>query len=204
MLIVPKIEYASVVWCPFDKVSLDLIEGFQRRFTSCFLEYQECNEERQQYVCKLDYWERLKDLKIYSLQRRRERFAILYMYRILIGLITFQWFEPYEERGIKFRTKYNRRANPKIRRVRHSSFFYKGPQLWNLLPQELREFEAIDVPCQTHVDIFKAKLDKFIERVPDQPNVPNLNRFRVAATNSLICQIPVYRRQQQQIQLQNR
>ena len=135
-------------------------------------------------------------MKIYSLQRRRERFAILCVYRVLIGLMDFQWFDAYVERGgIKLRSKYKQRAPHNIRKVRHSSFFYKGPQLYNLLPTELRQFEEIANPDQCHVDAFKEKLDKFLAQIPDQPNVPELNKLRVASTNSLICQIPVFRRQ---------
>ena len=35
-----------------------------------------------------EYADRLKDLKIYSLERRREHFFILHNYRVLIGLIS--------------------------------------------------------------------------------------------------------------------
>ena len=193
-LVVAKIEYASVVWCPFDKKNIDLIESIQRRYTSQMFEYQTWDEELQMYVCNVDYRQRLKDLKIYSLERRRERFAILYVYRTLIGLLDFQWFEVFLERGIRVQPKYNQKATVKVRRIRHRSFFYKGPQLYNLLPADLRVFEAIDVPTQAHVDEFKKKLDNYLSKIPDEPNVPGLPR--VAATNSLICQIPTYNRQQ--------
>ncbi len=36
---------------------------------------------------KLDYWERLSSLRLYSLQRRRERYDILYVWKILEGLV---------------------------------------------------------------------------------------------------------------------
>ena len=195
-LVVPTIEYASVVWCPFDQKNIQLVEGIQRRYTSYIFEYQTWSEEQQRYICTTDYWERLKDLKIYSLERRRERFAILYVYRVLIGLLDFQWFQVYMERGIRVRPRYNKKAPRSIRRVRHSSFFYKGPQLYNLLPPELRQHEGINDPSQLHVDAFKAKLDEYLSKIPDQPTVPDLHR--AAATNSLICQIPLYNRQQRQ------
>ena len=118
---------------------------------------------------------------------------ILYAYRVIIGLIQFSWFEAFEERGIKLLSKYNFKSPLKIRRVRHSSFFYKGPQLYNLLPEHLRQFEAIDEPNQGHVDSFKGELDKYLEMIPDEPTVAG--RTRGAATNSLICQIPLYNRQ---------
>ena len=98
------------------------------------------------------------------------------------------------ERGLKIRTKYNRNAPSNIRKLRHSSFFYKGPQIYNLLPLELRQFEEIESPCQSHVDEYKKKLDKYLEVIPDQPDVPELNQLRQATNNSLICQIPVFKR----------
>ena len=194
-LVVPKVEYASVVWSPFDNTNIQMLENVQRKFTSKILQYQTWNEELQRYICTVDYVERLKDLKIYSLERRRERFMILYAYRVLIGLIKFPWFDVFVDEGgiIKIRSKYNRRSPSKVRRARHSSFFYKGPQLYNLLPEELRKFEEIDVPTQDHVDEYKKKLDKFLELIPDEPTC---GRPRVATTNSLICQVPLYRRQQ--------
>ena len=48
-------------------------------------------------------------------------------------------------------------------------------------------------PDQSHVEEFKKKLDNFLADIPDQPTDPDLHR--AAATNSLICQIPKYRRQ---------
>ena len=195
-LVVSQVEYASVVWSPFDSHNINMLENVQRRFTSKIFEYQTWDDELQKYICEVDYVDRLKDLKIYSLDRRRERFMILYAYRVIIGLIQFQWFEAYEdheEQGIKLRPKYNKKAPQYIRRARHSSFFYKGPQLYNLMPAELRQFEEIVEPDQSHVDEFKKKLDKYLEMIPDEPTVPD--RQRAAATNSLICQIPMFRKQ---------
>ena len=130
---------------------------------------------------------------------------ILYAYRVIIGLLEFEWFEAYEDRGtndeeiyIKLRSRYNNKAPPKVRRKRHSSFFYKGPQLYNLLPVELRKHEGINNPDQTHVDSFKEKLDKYLVNIPDEPTVGGSPRR--ATTNSLICQIPLFRRKQQQLQ----
>ena len=194
-LLVPKFEYASVVWSPFDQASIELIENVQRRFTSKIVDYQTWDDQLQRYTCTVDYVERLKDLGIYSAERRRERFMILYAYRVIIGIINFQWFEAHEEnpgQGIKLIPKYNRRASKSTRRSRHSSFFYKGPQLYNLLPLELRQVEEIAEPHQSHVDDFKIKLDKFLTLIPDEPTVQE--RGRPATTNSLICQIPLYRR----------
>ena len=59
------------------------------------------------------------------------------------------------------------------------------------MPPVLREFEAIEHPEQSHVDEFKEYLDGLLSITLDQPTVPDLNKFRSATTNSLVCQIPV-------------
>ena len=195
-LLIPKTEYACVLWSPFDNKRISMLESVQRRFTSRIAEYNTWDEEAQAYTCTVNYWDRLVDLGAYSLERRRERFFILYAYRVIIGLLEFPWFDAFVERGIKLRPKYNRRAPTAVRRHRFSSFFYKAPQLYNLLPIELRQVEAIVEPTQGHVNDFKVKLDKFLSKIPDQPTVPGLHR--PATTNSLICQIPYYNRQNRQ------
>ena len=67
-----------------------------------------------------------------------------------------------------------------------ASLAVKGVNLFNLLPQYIRNFNASN-PAE--VKMFKMKLDKFLEGVPDQPTIPG--RQRAAATNSLIHQIPL-------------
>ena len=79
-----------------------------------------------------------------------------------------------------------------MRKLRQSSFFYRGAQLFNLLPEILRQFEEIDKPDKLHVKAFKEKLDKYLADIPDQPTTPGL--FREAATNSLVRQIPLRER----------
>ena len=193
-LIVPKVEYASIIWCPFDPAHITMIESIQRRYTSQMEQYRRWDEQKRCFVSTLNYWERLKDLKLYSLERRRERFLILCVYRVMIGLMEYDGFEVYMERGIKIKTKYNRRAPPGVKKIRHSSFFYKGPQIYNILPSELRQLEEIEEPSQGHVDKFKHRLDKYLALIPDQPNVKELNSQRQATNNSLICQIPTFKK----------
>ena len=192
-LIIPKTEYASIIWSPNDQKKIKIIENIQRRFTSKISEYLTWNENIQMPVCTKDYWERIQDLKIYSLERRRERFTILYLYRFIIGLINIPAFEVYGERfNNKEETNYKGYTTEAIKALRQSSFFYRGPQIFNLLPVELRAFEEIVRPTQYHVDCYKKKLDDYLSLIPDQPTIPI--RQRAAETNSLIHQIPLYNR----------
>ena len=52
-----------------------------------------------------------------------------------------------------------RHAPTPVKRCRFSSFFYKAPELYNLLPEEMRQPEHIDEPDQSHVEESKKKLD---------------------------------------------
>ena len=86
-LIISHVEYACVVWSPTVSYHIALIESVQRRFTSRFAQFQAYNEDLQMPVCTIEYHERLKKLNIYSLQRRREWYIIIYMYKIIIGMV---------------------------------------------------------------------------------------------------------------------
>ena len=71
-----KLEYYCPLWNPSAVADIQKLESVQRVFTS---KVAGCRE--------LAYWERLKLLKIQSLQRRRERYnAIIYTWKILNNL----------------------------------------------------------------------------------------------------------------------
>ena len=86
-LIVSALEYACIIWSPHEATLIRLIEDVQRKFTSRIQKFNEYNEELGMLTCTTNYWQRLKELKIYSLERRRERYMILFMYKILLGAV---------------------------------------------------------------------------------------------------------------------
>ena len=192
-VIVPNIEYGSVIWSPTNATQINLIENIQKTYTSRISEYQIWNDTLHMPICTKNYWDRLKDLEIYSLERRRERFIILCIYKFIIGLISIECFDVYVERGIKVQRKLKQSAKDPIKRLRQNSFYYRGPQIYNLLPECLRQVEEITTPTKHHVEIFKRRLDEYLEGIPDQPTTPGLRR--VATTNSLVHQIPTRERQ---------
>ena len=67
-----KLEYCSPVWNPARIIDIQKLETVQRSFTRKVLG---CSE--------ITYWERLKKLGIMSLQRRRERYCIIHVWKIL-------------------------------------------------------------------------------------------------------------------------
>ena len=68
-LVLPQTEYCCVIWNPHIQKEINLLESVQRNFT-CKLEGME------QY----DYYQRLKVLNIYSTERRRDRYLLIYIY----------------------------------------------------------------------------------------------------------------------------
>ena len=75
-LIRSTVEYCSVLWSPFRVQLISKLESVQRRFTS-----------KISSVSHLDYWQRLSRLNLMSLQRRRGRVQIMYMWKILNGKV---------------------------------------------------------------------------------------------------------------------
>ena len=65
-----QLEYCSLLWHPILVGDIELVEGVQRTFTA-----------RISGMGHLNYWERLKSLNLMSLQRRRERYIIITMWK---------------------------------------------------------------------------------------------------------------------------
>ena len=168
------LEYCSQLWSPSSPGEIQAIEELQRHYLKHIPELR-----------GLSYWEMLKESKLYSLQRRRERYTIIYTWRMLEGQvpnlqdpITSNW---HVRRGRTCRVPpVNQRLPASIRSARESSIAIRGPSLFNTLPLELRNLTE----CTS--DAFKAALDRHLATVPDEPLVPGLTAFRRAESNSLL------------------
>jgi ribonuclease P/MRP protein subunit RPP40 len=75
-LIQSKLDYCSQLWCPTDQSSIGRIESVARHFTS-----------QISGLSELGYWERLQVLRLYSQERRRERYRIIFIWKVLQGLV---------------------------------------------------------------------------------------------------------------------
>ena len=122
-------------------------------------------------ICVSTYPERLQKLKIYSLERRRERYQIIYIYKIIINIVPNPGFHIEYNPRTKYyvQPKSNLKAPTWARSIRANCFFNTGPSLYNKLPFQLREIEAINKPNKNHVEAFKRKLDEVLQTVPDIP-----------------------------------
>ena len=75
-IIQPRIDYCCQMWFPSKASDIQQLETLLRNFTS-----------RIPTIAKLNPWERLKVLKVTSLERRYERYIAIYIWKIIEGLI---------------------------------------------------------------------------------------------------------------------
>ena len=180
-LIQPHIDYCSILWFSPEKCNeIKRIENLQRHFT-----------ERMKGCENLNYWQRLEHLKMLSQQRRLERYRIIYVWKILEGLVPNCGLEEIfsERRGrlVKIRP-INKTSTCRAKTLRDGSFQINGPQLFNSLPAFIRNMSGCGL------DDFKSSLDKLLEFIPDEPKCETLtprgiNIITARPSNSLMDQI---------------
>ena len=171
------IDYSSQLYQPLQSGNLMRIEQLFKSYT-----------KRIPQVRHLNYWERLKKLKVNSQQRRFERYRIIYIWKILEGLVpnpgVTQCDPGTKGRQVKIPTL-KTKASSKVKSLREASLQVHGAKMFNLLPQHIRDTSKCEV------EVFKAKLDQFISKIPDEPKIGNLtpaccDQYTAAPSNSLV------------------
>ena len=138
---------------PYNNEAVNLVN--QRRFTS-----------KIHSVMHLDYWERLKALKMFSLQRRRERYLLIYLWKIINDKVPYDvnisW-HVHVRRGIVADIPRTPSLVLKINTACDNFLKVKAAKLWNCLPK--------CVNSKTSLESFKTNLDSFLLTLPDSPPV---------------------------------
>ena len=184
-LVQGHIDYCSQLYQPIQTGQLQRIENLQKSFTKKIPEMKNIN-----------YWERLKCLRLNSQQRRFERYRIIYTWKILeesapnCGIKEIHSFEDRQGRKCELP---NLKGSQSVKTLREQSFQVHGPRLFNSLPRYIRNL------TKCGIDIFKEKLDLFLEKIPDQPKVGDLmpatcNQVSGQPSNSLVDQIREHQR----------
>ena len=172
-IIQSKLDYTSQLWSPSDQTSINSLESVARHYTA-----------QIDGMHGLDYWDRLHSLRLYSQERRRERYQIIFLWKVAQGLVQgyHATFYQSERRGrLMHLAPLCSRAPTAVKKARESSLQVRGARLFNCIPKELRD-TFTGTP-----DSFKAKLDEWLLTIPDQPTVPG--RLRAAHSNSLLDQV---------------
>ena len=160
-LIVPHVDYCSQLWMPTKSTGILNVEKLQKDFFN-----------RVPSLRHLDYWDQLKELKMLSLQRRLERYRIIYIWKILEGRapncgVSGSGLENRQGRKCTV-PRLNTQSSASVQTMKFQTFQVHGPKLFNSIPAYLRNM------TNCTVEEFKTKLDKFLETVPDEPSVRGL------------------------------
>ena len=179
-LIQCHIDYCSQLYMPGHALGMQKIEKLFYDFTSRIPEVRHDH-----------YWKRLQRLNMYSQERRMERYRIIYVWKILAGVVPncgVELAKPNERLGRKCKVpKLVQHGRQAIQTLREQGFQVNGVRLFNCLPKSLRNME-------TYQEDFKAELDKFLSKIPDQPRLGGLVpeatcRLTARQSNSLLAWI---------------
>ena len=141
-LIRPILEYANAVWSPSQRKDINALEQIQKRFTKCIIGMRE-----------MSYEERLKSLKIPSLEYRRIRGDLIETFKI-----THKFYDSRVTGGLFTLSKNNstRSNGYKLEKTSFNSNQYKHfftnrvINLWNSLPSY--------IVCSSTINEFKNKI----------------------------------------------
>ena len=176
-IILPHLEYACQLWSPVDVGGIRKLESVQRTFTA-----------RLAGMSSYDYWQRLDALSLYSVERRRERYTIIYLWKMIQGMVPMVeglngqtlTIIYSERRGRLVSVPTLRRAPGKVSTQSEAFIMTRGPRLFNCMPTDLRAMN-------TSLQSFKRKLDSVLMSIPDRPVLPHY--YQVSKSNSIVEQI---------------
>ena len=151
----PHLEYSCCLWSPNKIKNIADLEGIQRSITAKIRDMEEH-----------DYYQRLKKLDLMSLQRRRERYDLIQMWKIQNNIIPNDLgisFYKTSRHGWKCRLKPLSNRRGKLATIKENSFSNRAAALFNILPKKVKEAVT--------PENFKTRLDKFLKNIPDEPPI---------------------------------
>ena len=141
----PHLEYCVQAWSPHLKKDIECLERIQRRATKSVKGFK-----------KMEYNERLKQLGLYTLEKRRLRGDLIEVYKILNdkeGTDKAKFFKPALD-SHRLRGHSQKLFKPRCTTtVRRTFFSSRVVNDWNNLPQHVIDASTVNT--------FKNRLDKF-------------------------------------------
>ena len=136
-MVMSKLDYCSPVYHPRSSVSLTTkIERVQRSFT-----------RKIEGMNGLDNWLRLKLLRLYSVERRRERFMTVYLFKMLHGFVPNigMTYTENDRTSINFnQPTIKMAATTCFKQMRTHSFSHSAARIYNSLPRHLKRKQALE------------------------------------------------------------
>ena len=122
-LIFPILDYSCVVWNPHLQQDKVLLESPQRLLTS-----------KIEGLESLDYYQRLKELNLYSAERRRDRYLVLYIFKIIQCKVP----NPGISYKVLITPPVKSSISSKAETLYHNSFNRRASRVFNALPKAIR------------------------------------------------------------------
>ena len=104
--------------------------------------------------------------QMYSLERRRDRFMIIYVWKIMQGYTNDNIRLTFGE-NLCLITPTHLRASTRVKTFKEYSFSTRGAVLFNRIPNYLRD------PGQRELSTFKSSLDTRLKTILNQPSLPH-------------------------------
>ena len=122
------------------------------------------------------YCERLKLMQLQSQERRTERYKILYIQKIILGMVLNIGLniDFTSRQGKVLKLISLKCAKDSVKELRDSTLMVEGALLFNSIPRQLREYGGRFLG-------FKYQLDKWLGQIPD---VPRCTGFEPTARDS--------------------
>ena len=159
-IVLSRLDYGPQLWSPLLINHITQLEKIQRSFTKHITEMND-----------MPYHEQLKSLGLYSLQGRREKYCMIYIWKIIEGLAP-SISSPITRKCSGRRGRSCVISHAKVGRVgalAYNSFIRRSIRLYNGLPIHLRSISSCSVLR------FKTQLDIFLGSVEDLPCLPGFN-----------------------------
>ena len=175
-----KLEYCCLVWSPNQQCDINKLERILKNFTSKISGME-----------NLNYHQRLNKMKLYSLERRRERYMIISAWQQVEGITE-------NILGLKARTIgrsrrivstvipfgiEGKKIKEKNRTLIHHSTARKMERLFNILPSNIRKITG------KTTETFKKHIDKWLISIPDTPKIDDYRTIVAAESNSIVDQV---------------
>ena len=185
-IVIPRLDYCSQLWSPHQIGLIQQIEELQRSYVK---HIAGCRD--------LAYHDALKKLGLYSLQRRRERYQIIYLWSIIEGKVP-NITSVDNENLIRVHSQIGSRIGRTIyikplkrgryQTLRFNSLPFKGARLFNCLDREIRNATGMSK------DGFKSMLDATLKLIPDIPllrsqSIPQLSNSILELAPTITCPI---------------
>ena len=172
-LLTPHIDYNSQLYLPIECSEIQQRKKIQRDY---FIKIPA--------LCGLSYWEQIDKMNMLSLQRRLERYRIIYSWKVLENLVPNCGIQ--EVKASAESRQGRRLVVPDVDRKAATAkqldqvFQVHEPKLFNCLPARIRNLSKVGL------DEFKSALDKWLESIPDQPKIDGPTPWNTGPVRSLL------------------